>query len=93
MNIDKLEDIFAERYKELADEAKDDEFFVNWCDKHKVVIMHAEWVREVFNDANKDMVCIFHPIEFDRSTEQQLSNWLLVPRKLADKTLVLGYLP
>lgn len=92
IDVDKLEEIFKKRYEELSDEASDEEFFVNWCDEHKILIMHAEWVRETFNESRKDMVCIFHPHDFDPEA-QFPCNWLLVPKKLAEKTLVLGYLP
>lgn len=90
MNLDSLQKIFGKRYKELESEAKDDEFFVNWCDKHKIIMVHNEWVQDEFNNPRKNMVCVLSPEEM---FHENVCPWLLVPKKLAEKTLVLGYLP
>lgn len=90
MNIERLEEIFKERYQQLlsveqAREKKyDEDFWVDYCDRHKITIMHPEWVKECFNEENKGMVCIYSP---------ENSWWLMVPKKFAEKVLVLGYLP
>jgi len=88
VNLDRLQEIFANRYRELAFAAKNDEFFVDWCDKHKIIIVHSEWVQDEFNNPRRNMVCVLSP-----ETGQNIAQWLLVPKKLAEKTLVLGYLP
>lgn len=90
MKIEKLEEIFKEKYQQLlsVEQARgknyDDDFWVNYCDRHKIKIMHPEWVKECFNEEAKGMVCIFSP---------ENEWWLLVPKKFAEKVLVLGYLP
>lgn len=89
LDLDKLESIFDDRYRELhAGKSEDDEFFVNYCDAHGIVMVHHDWVRDAFNEPHKDKVCIMSP-------EDGFNNpaWLLVPISLAEKTLVLGYLP
>lgn len=92
MNIDieKLQEIFGKRYMELASDAKDEEFFVNWCDKHKILMLHNDWLVETLNDGGmRGRVCIGSPEEGELNS----CPWLLVPRKFAEKTLALGYLP
>jgi len=86
MNIEKLEVIFKDRYQNLLEKCADDtqDFWVDYCDKHEIKIMHPEWVKECFNEEAKGMICIYSP---------ENSWWLLVPKKLAEKALVLGYLP
>ena len=88
MNIEKLEVIFKERYEDLllkhAHVDGVDDFWIDYCDKYEIKIMHPEWVKECFNEEAKGMVCIFSP---------ENEWWLLVPKKLAERALVLGYLP
>jgi hypothetical protein len=85
MNLEKLETIFKKRYHELlAAQQNEEDFWVDYCDTHKIKIMHPEWVKECFNEEGKGMVCIFSP---------ENEWWLLVPKELAEKALVLGYLP
>jgi hypothetical protein len=84
VNLDKLEEIFREKYQSLVEKCIDDDFWVDYCDRHKIKIMHPEWVKECFNEEGKGMVCILSP---------ENDWWLLVPKKLASKVLVLGYLP
>lgn len=87
MNLDKLESIFATKYKDLLVQVKDlsnDDFWVDYCDRHKIKIMHPEWVKECFNEESRGMVCLHSP---------ENEWWILVPKRLAEKALVLGYLP
>lgn len=84
MNLEKLEEIFKNRHQELLAKQAGEYDWVDYCDKHEIRIMHPEWVKECFNEEVKDMVCIFSP---------ENEWWLLVPKKLAEKALVLGYLP
>ena len=84
MNLDKLEEIFREKYQSLVEQCIEDDFWVDYCDRHKIKIMHPEWVKECFNEESRGMVCILSP---------ENDWWLLVPKKLASKVLVLGYLP
>lgn len=88
MDLDKLQDIFDDRYKSLYREKRDDEFFINYCDEHGIVMMHGEWVRECFNEPREDKICILSPEDAHNSP-----NWLLVPRQFAERALVLGFLP
>ena len=89
MNLDKLEELIKDRYKLLRSEALDDqEFFVNWCDKHKIVMVHPEWVKDEFNTPHRNMVCVMSP-----ENTKDSCPWLLVPKRLAEKALVLGHLP
>lgn len=82
--IEKLEAIFKKKYDELLESSNDDDFWVDYCDRHKIKIMHPEWVKECFNEEAKGMLCIYNPED---------SWWLLVPKKFAEKVLVLGHLP
>lgn len=89
LNLEKLERLFWDRYKTLLGEALDEEeFFVNYCDKHKIVMMHHEWVQECFNEPRKTRICVLSPERTKNSPQ-----WLLVPRRFAEKALVLGFLP
>jgi hypothetical protein len=88
MDIDKLERMFKAKYKALAKDAGDEEFFVNYCDEHKIVMVHPEWVKETFNERHRGMVCIDSPENTVTS-----SPWLLVPKKFAERALILGGLP
>lgn len=94
IDIDKLEEIFRKRYEELCFEEDQNSlencgFYIDWCDRHKIIMLHPEWLVDTLNEGKmKGRVCIMSP-EHGENTPR----WLLVPRKLADKTLVLGYLP
>lgn len=88
IDLDKLEDLFSDRYKELNAAKKDDEFFINYCDEHGIVMIHHEWVREAFNDPREDKVCILSPEDGANDP-----NWLLVPREFAERAVILGILP
>jgi hypothetical protein len=84
MNIEKLESLFGTKYKELQGSTGDDFFWVDYCDRHKIKIMHPEWVKECFNEESRGMVCIDSP---------ENEWWMLVPKRLAERVLVLGYIP
>lgn len=89
IDLDRLQEIFGKRYRELASDAKDDEFFVDWCDRNKIIMLHPEWLSDTLNEGRmRGRVCIASPEKSDDPPP-----WLLVPKKLAEKTLVLGYLP
>lgn len=88
VDLDKLEDLFDDRYRELHAAKKDDEFFVNYCDEHGIVMVHREWVREAFNEPHEDKACIMSP---EDGVDDP--NWLLVPRKFAERAMILGILP
>lgn len=89
INLEKLELLFRERYESLKQTQKDEDFWVDYCDEHNIVLMHPQWVRETFNDGHENMVCIFSPED-----DYDAGNlWLLVPRELAGKSLALGGLP
>jgi len=88
MDIEKLEKIFEIRYATLARDAKEPDFFINYCDKYKIVMVHPEWVRETFNERHRGMVCIDSPEE-----GRNVCPWLLVPKKFAERALILGGLP
>jgi CDP-glycerol glycerophosphotransferase (TagB/SpsB family) len=82
-HIDKLEELFQEKYNILAKNPDDDEFWINYCDKHDVLLMHPDWVADFFNN-EKDKICI-------SNTEKNDCPWLLVPKTFAEKVLVLGF--
>jgi hypothetical protein len=92
IDLDRLESIFRERYRDLCgdeDSLKNEGFFIDWCDKHKIIMLHPDWLSETLNEGKmKGRVCIDSPEE-----GVNVPQWLLVPKKLAEKTLVLGYLP
>ena len=92
IDLDKLEGLFDERHRQLVELRKgalDESFFIDYCDEHKIVMVHRDWVREAFNEPRKDKVCIWSPEESDYD---KLA-WLLVPRKFAERALILGFLP
>lgn len=94
MNIDrdKLEILFQERYKSLGAKPDDeDEFWVGYCDKHKIIMLHGEWLADTLNEGKmKGRVCIINPEEV---FHENVCPWLLVPKKFAERCLVLGGLP
>lgn len=88
MDLDKLEEIFEKKYRDMSSGDVDDSFYIDWCDKHKIIMLHPEWLTDTLNDGGmKGKVCIYSP-EADAHPK-----WLLVPRKFAEKALVLGCLP
>lgn len=92
MDIDKLEEIFEKRYRELCrgdDFRVNDDFYADWCDRHRVIMLHPEYLAEVLNEGKmRGRVCISSPEQ-----GKDPAPWLLVPKKFAEKTLILGYLP
>jgi hypothetical protein len=94
INPDKLEELFMIRYEQLApehDSGSDfpSEFWVNYCDKHDIFMLHEDWLRDTLNnDGMKGKICI-HNCEDDGNA----SPWLLVPRKFAERALAMGGLP
>lgn len=88
LDLDKLESMFEKKYQEICKNSKDpNEIWVGYCDKHNVLLMHSEWVREEFNSPRKNMICI-HNVE--EKSNEYVCDWLLVPKKFAEKALVLG---
>jgi hypothetical protein len=92
MDIDKLEHLFREKYKKLVSSAEKsvdiDESWISYCDKHKIFLLHPHWMRESLNEGMKGRICVHNPEEFDDA-----SPWLLVPKKFAERALILGFLP
>jgi hypothetical protein len=98
MDTEKLYGLFKRRYDTLAIEAderssdgsdEEDEFFINYCDKHKIIMLHSDWMCETLNSGGmRNRVCIVSPEE-----DEECAFWLLVPKKFAEKALVLGGLP
>lgn len=90
MDYVKLERLFDEKYKAL-NATPDDEVWVNYCDLHKIVMLHGEWLAETLNDGGmRGKVCIRNCEEI---FHENVCPWLLVPKKFAERALVLGYLP
>lgn len=101
MDIDKLERLFKQKYESLVVDENPDATYENWilyCDRHKVLLLHPEWMRDTLNHPDwmrdtlneglKNRVCIHTPEE-----DGDASPWLLVPRKFAERALILGALP
>ena len=100
--VKKLEVIFSAKYDALKCEwqcvidragrnAGGGNWWVDYCDRHNIEIMHPDWVKECFNEKGKIYafsgnypICISSP---------ESDFWLLVPKNMAEKVLVLGYLP
>jgi len=98
MEIDtyKLEKLFKERYVTLKVEGSPDSTYEKWldyCDKHKIIILHPEWLAETLNeDGMRGRICIHSP-EKNGDMPGEPSPWLLVPKKFAEKALALGGFP
>ena len=92
LDLDKLEEIFAKRYEELCFEEdqnplENSSFYVDWCDKHNVIMLHPDWMMETLNDGKaKGTVCIQSP-----EVGEDVPPWLLVPKKFAEKALVKNF--
>lgn len=98
LEVKKLEVIFSAKYDALKCDAEQNtglkidrrrDFWVDYCDRHNIEIMRPEWVKECFNEKG-NVICISMPCV---SPENDYDFWLLVPKKMAEKVLVLGYLP
>ena len=88
LDIDKLEDIFKKKYREMDSNGNED-FFLDWCDDNKIIMLHADWLVNALNEGGmRGRVCIASPGE-----GENVPPWLLVPKKLAERTLILGFLP
>jgi hypothetical protein len=94
IDIYRLEDLFGKRYGELCSGEEfraNKDFFIDWCDRHKIVMLHADWLPETLNDDGmRGMVCIMSP---EANEVKDAPPWLLVPREFAERTLILGHLP
>lgn len=92
IDVDKLEHLFDEKYKVLVVDGNSDATYENWvgyCDKHNILLLHPEWMRDTLNDNGmRGKVCVHSP-----ESDHEASPWLLVPLKLAEKAMVLGFLP
>lgn len=95
MDLDKLEELFAESYRKLCEKQEKEplensSFYIDWCDKHKIIMLHPEWLIETLNEGKmRGRVCIHSP----EGGSDPFAPWLLVPKKMAEKALVLGHLP
>ena len=89
---DKLETLFAERYEKLEGVLRrrlgrglpSYEHWIDYCDEHKIEILHPEWLRETINQGVGDRICIHNPEDSEGPV------WLLVPKEFAAKCLALG---
>jgi hypothetical protein len=91
MDIEKLELLFKVKYESLVVDENPDATYENWlvyCDSHKVLLLHPEWMRDTLNEGLKGRICIHTPEE-----SRDASPWLLVPKKFAERALILGGLP
>jgi len=90
MDTEKLEEMFRVKYESLVARAAGDvyEDWIGYCDKHKILLLHPEWLADTLNEGLKGRVCIHTPEE-----GRDASPWLLVPRKFAERAMILGFLP
>lgn len=93
MDIDteKLELMFRVKYKSLEVEDPDITYdnWIRYCDKNNIFLLHPDWLVETLNEEGlKRRVCIHSP---EHQKLQIASPWLLVPRKFAEKAMVLGF--
>ena len=93
MKIDpeKLEKLFKEKFQKIMVPGSPDATYERWiwyCDEHKIFMLHPEWLADTLNEGLKGRICIHNPEE-----QETASPWLLVPKKFAEKCLVLGGLP
>ena len=90
IDTDKLEKLFDERYRSLGAKP-DNEIWVDYCDLHKIIMLHGEWLADTLNEGKmRGRVCIHNCEEI---FHENVCPWLLVPKKFAEKCLVLGGLP
>lgn len=90
-HTDKLEELFKNKYEQLQPfrpAGDNGEFWVSYCDKHNILLMHSEWVADFFNNERKNKICISNPEE-----GHDACCWILVPKDFAEKVLVLNGLP
>lgn len=91
IDVEKLEKLFEAKYK-IFDQNEDDAF-MNYCDNHGIIFLHHDWVQDEFNKPRRGMICVMNPEKGDTSDNVDYCPWLLVPKKIAEKALVLGSLP
>lgn len=95
MDTDKLERLFRAKYKTLIVEGGPDATYENWisyCDDNKILLLHPEWLVETLNEEGlKGRICLHSPEPEDHDLSN--SPWMLVPRKFAERALILGGLP
>ena len=89
--LDRLQSFFDRKYEELpeSDEPLND-FWIDYCDSMKVLIVDIESIKRHFNDDSEIYVCIFNPEPPENAQDFQ---WLLVPLDLAERSLMLGGIP
>lgn len=96
LDTDKLEKLFKERYESLVSKSDPPSYraryeWLDYCDKHKIIMLHGEWLVDTLNEGKmRGRVCI-HNCEV--IFHENVCPWLLVPKKFAEKCLVLGGLP
>lgn len=90
--IDRLEELFEAKYKHLQSSRtnNDQEFWIDYCDKHKIVMLHPDWLRDTLNEGMDDRIIIHNCEEM---YHENVCPWLLVPKNFAFKALALGGLP
>lgn len=88
---DKLQAMFNVRYEGFKSRLYADEsWWIDHCDKLKVVITGPEWMRDHFNNNAATHICIDNPEPADLADDFY---WLLVPLDLAERALMLGGIP
>lgn len=105
IDTENLEELFKERFDKIRIEAGRDierrpkiavdqfagEFWVNYCDEHNIIMLHPEWLADTLNEGKmRARVCVANPEEM---FHENVCPWLLVPKKFAERCLVLGGLP
>jgi len=85
VKVFRLEELFKNKFHEQLHE--NPELWLDYCDKHKIIQMSPSEVEEFFNHKSKTHVCLDNP----ESDNQFL--WIIVPKKFAEKALMLGGLP
>lgn len=85
VKVFRLEGMFKAKFHD--DLHADPELWLDYCDKHKIIQMSPPEVEEFFNWKSKTHLCLDNP-EF---SNQFL--WIIVPKKFAEKVLMLGGLP
>lgn len=94
-NIERLERLFRDRFEDFVRRGTKyslSELWLDFCDKYEVVQMGTENLKDCFNfgpDRHRqdEVVCIENP------EPEHHFLFLLVPKKFAEKCLVLGFVP
>jgi hypothetical protein len=94
MDTEKLERLFKIKYKALVVEGDPDVTYDNWvgyCDRHKIFLLDPDWLAETLNEEGlRGRICVHSP---EYQTMNTASPWMLVPKKFAERALILGGLP